>query len=302
MPVKHTMALGMSLLFLFACSGETAPSRPDPATAPTGTTAAPEPAVSSDSEGSVTDLADQTIPIQVWFLTEGDRGMPQLYLHHVAVPPARAIGRAALEQLLKGVPPSLTGKAFTIVPKDTKLLGLTIEDGTARVDFTRAFEDTGVGTTVDGSQIAQVVYTLTQFPTVKRVEFLLEGEPVEMLGGHGIVLDGPQSRKDFRSMLPPIVVESPRPGEKVVDRVFLTGISNVFEATVSYRFRSSKTDRILQKGFTTATCGSGCYGKFSQMVPLEFPAQAVTLEVFESSAEDGSPLHIVKLPVNFRRE
>lgn len=288
----------LSVILLAACTGANEPTHPDPGPARSQTAVAPEPEETEKSEGGVKDFADTKIPIQLWFLTGGDRGRPRLFLHHVAVPFSQAIGRASLERLLRGVPPSLGDRVFTIVPEDTELLGLTIDDGTARVDFNRAFENTGMGSAVDGSQIAQVVYTLTQFPTVKRVEFLLEGEPVELLGGHGILLDGPKSRKDYESMLPPIVVESPHAGEELADRLFLTGIANVFEATVSYRFRNNETGRILQKGFTTATCGTGCYGTFSQMVPLDFPPQSVVLEVFESSAEDARPLHLIRIPLN----
>lgn len=285
--------LVLVVLLFAACSGDVEPQRPDPEPAPSETA----PTESPTEEASAEEQAGRMIPIQLWYLTGGDRESPELFLHHVEVPATEAIGRAAIEMLIRGVPGGAGRNVYSIVPGDTELLGLTISNGTATIDLSRAFEDTGMGTTVDGMQVAQVVYTLTQFPTVKRVEFLLEGEPVESLGGHGIILDGPQSRKDWEQSLPPIVVESPHAGEEVADRVFMTGIANVFEATVSYRFRS-ETGRIIQEGFTTATCGTGCYGTFSQMIPLEFPPQPVVLEVFESSAEDGRPLHMVRIALN----
>jgi hypothetical protein len=34
------------------------------------------------------------------------------------------------------------------------------------------------------------------------VDFRLEGEPVKLFGGHGILLDRPQARRDFRDFLP----------------------------------------------------------------------------------------------------
>ena len=300
--MKRVLAIAASLVVLVACNGDVEPRRPDPEPAPeaTETEAEPEP-TETEAEGGVKDFAGGTVPLQVWFVKPGRDGNPELLLHHVPVPRTEAIGRAALEQLLLGVPGPLveTDDALTVVPEDTELLGLTIDDGTARVDLNRAFEDTGMGATADGLQVAQVVYTLTQFPTVKRVEFLLEGEPVEMLGGHGIILDGPQTRKDWEQWLPPIVVETPHAGEVISDRFMLTGIANVFEATVSYRIRS-ESGRIIKKGFVTATCGTGCYGTFSQMVPIGTSSRSVVLEVFESSAEDGSPLHMVRIPLNFR--
>ena len=301
-------ALALVLLLFVACSDDVETKRPDPEPAPTETAALPTPNGSSEEENTgVKEFAGQTIPLQVWFLKpnsgDPDEGFHELYLHHVAVTRTEAIGRAAIEQLLRGVPPDLRAtEVYSIVPEGTELLGLTIEGGgTAVVDFNRRFEQSGMGTSGGEPQLAQVVYTLTQFPTVKRVAFEIEGERIggsgRPFGGHGEQLPRFQTRKYWESMLPPIVVESPHAGEKVSDVIFMTGIANVFEATVGYRLRSKETGRILQKGFTTATCGTGCYGTFSQMIPLEFPPQSVVLEVFESSAEDGRPLHLVRIPL-----
>jgi spore germination protein GerM len=37
---------------------------------------------------------------------------------------------------------------------------------------------------------------------IDRVSFRLEGEPVELFGGHGIILDRPQTRQDFQFLRP----------------------------------------------------------------------------------------------------
>ena len=71
----------------------------------------------------------------------------------------------------------------------------------------------------------------------------------------------------------------------------------MFEATVSYRIVTT-SDEVVARGFTTATCGSGCRGTYSVTIPFEVdhPTEAV-VEVFEESAEDGKPLHKVTVPV-----
>ena len=293
--MKRILVSTFAALLLAACTGETETARPDPEPAPSETTPTPTPVVTE-----VTDEDDpgRTVPLQVWFLSQL-RGEPVLRLHHAHVPATQAVGRAALMELLAGVPDDLEAldpRATSAVPEETRLLGLTIENGTAAVDFNDEFGDTGLGTTYDGIQIDQVVYTLTQFPTVKRVDFLINGERPEYIGGHGIVLDGPQTRKGHQHWLPPIVVENPYPGQHVEPPIRITGIANVFEATVSYRLETLGGG-LLHKGFTTATCGTGCYGTFSESLPLHVKATTeVVLEVFESSAEDGSPLHKVRIP------
>ena len=95
----------------------------------------------------------------------------------------------------------------------------------------------------------------------------------------------------------PIVVDTPTTGEELTSPAVISGTANVFEANVSYKIVADTGD-VVAKGFTTATCGSGCRGTFSVTVPFEVeePTPA-KLTVFESSAEDGSPLHEVKIDV-----
>ena len=99
--------------------------------------------------------------------------------------------------------------------------------------------------------------------------------------------------------LPPIVVESPLPGESVTSPIRVTGTANVFEATVSFEVRDDSV-HVVERGFTTATSGTGTRGTFETelAVPdLEGPA---TIVAFEASAEDGSRLHVVEVPVTVR--
>ena len=94
-----------------------------------------------------------------------------------------------------------------------------------------------------------------------------------------------------------IVVRTPLPGDEVVAPVRVSGTADVFEATVSIRILGSDGGE-LAAAFATATCGSGCRGRFS--VDVFFFTERLqngTIEVFESSADDGSPLHLVSIPV-----
>jgi hypothetical protein len=47
-----------------------------------------------------------------------------------------------------------------------------------------------------------VVYTLTQFPTIDEVLFHLDGEPVDVFSGEGVVLEDPVDRSDYATILP----------------------------------------------------------------------------------------------------
>ncbi len=94
-----------------------------------------------------------------------------------------------------------------------------------------------------------------------------------------------------------IVVLRPQPGEFVTSPVIVRGEADLFEATVSIRILDAAGVE-LAAAFATATCGSGCRGEFVTEVFFFTPLrQDGIIEVFESSAEDGSQLHLVRIPV-----
>lgn len=97
--------------------------------------------------------------------------------------------------------------------------------------------------------------------------------------------------------LAPITVDEPVSGAEISSPVAISGSANVFEATVSIRILDAKGKEVAES-FTTATCGTGCRGDFSERVAFEIEdRQAGAIEVYEASAEDGSQLFTVRIPV-----
>jgi len=77
------------------------------------------------------------------------------------------------------------------IPEGSRLLGLKIEGNLATVDLSREFRDNFAGgSEAEGLTIGAILRTLGQFPTVKRVQLLVEGRPLETLGH--LELSGPQ--------------------------------------------------------------------------------------------------------------
>ena len=146
-------------------------------------------------------------------------------------------------------------------------------------------------------RLAQVVYTLTQFSTVKSVVFQIEGQTVTVFGSEGIVLDGPVGRADFEDQLPSMFVDRPAFGAALGNPGRVTGSANVFEAT----FRIAMLDAAAQglaDRMVMATCGTGCRGTFeANLVYTVAKAQWGTLRVYDPSEVDGSPTDIRDYPV-----
>jgi len=128
----------------------------------------------------------------------------------------------------------------------------------------------------------------------------MEGKPVTTFSGEGIVLDHPQTRGDYEDLLPAIVVDSPRVGASVSSPVTITGTADVFEATVSFQILD-ENGHVLTQGATTATCGTGCRGDYTIVAAFHVSHdQQGTIEVFESSARDGSHVNVVRIPVTLK--
>jgi germination protein M len=184
-----------------------------------------------------------------------------------------AVGRAALVQLLEG--PTDAEKADGLsseIPAGTKLQDLELNQGTATAEFSEP---------LDEAALAQVVYTLTQFSTVRRVR--VEGEE--------------HVRGDFEAETPAVLVESPAPGQSVSTPLHIEGTANTFEATFNVELVDADGE-VLAERFVTATSGSGTRGTFAATLPFELKREgAGKVVVFELSAEDGSRTNEVRIPV-----
>ena len=188
------------------------------------------------------------------------------------VPHTTAVARAALEALASGP----TGKEAGELGVSTKLDSapdVTVSDGTAHI-----------GEAPDPAA-AQIVYTLTQFPAVKKVE----------------IAGKTYTRKSFEDRTPQILVESPLPYQKIKSPLHATGTANTFEATFQYELRDLD-GKIVARHFVTATSGTGMRGTFDFTTPFSFHHPGMgELVVYELSAEDGSRIHEVEIPVELTR-
>jgi hypothetical protein len=186
---------------------------------------------------------------------------------------AENIAEVSMHQLFEGPMTDLT----TAIPPDLRLQRIAIDGGVASIELTPRVPNRRA--------LAQIVYTLTQFPTVRRVS--VNGA-------------SPVARRAFEAQTPSVLVESPVGGEEVESGFEATGTANTFEATFNYELRSS-SNRVIADNFVTATSGSGTRGTFRFTVPYEVDSpQQGRLVVFEISAADGSRTNEVSIPLQLR--
>ena len=229
---------------------------------------------------------------EVWFGYE-----EWLFMTKHTVPATPRVGTAAVAALVAG--PSAaerTAGVVTSIPEGTELLGLSIVGGIATVNLSRTYE-AGGGSLSMFNRLAQLTYTLTQFPTVHGVNLELDGKTVRVFSGEGIILDRPMTRDSYRDRLPPILVERPQIGEHVSSPITVSGTSDVFEATVTISILDAEGNEIARTS-TQATCGTGCRGAYSKTVRyMVGRTQPGTVRVYEISAKNGRPINVVEIPI-----
>ncbi|RUL90656.1 spore gernimation protein [Verrucosispora sp. FIM060022] len=238
--------------------------------AATATPAAGSSAPPPPSTGPVASSRPANLTLELWYVRDG-RLVPTRRTRPATV----ATSRLALTELVAGPNPAEASTGLVTLLPAAEVS--RIEAGVATVRLPEAL-DPGTARLRE----AQVVYTLTQFPTVRQVAFGTAA---------------PAGRVDYADLLPAIVVTHPVIGDRVSSPVTVSGSADVFEATVSVRVRDA-AGRQLATAFTTATCGTGCRGGYRVTVGYRLDReQPGTIEAYEVSAVDGSPTKLVSVPV-----
>jgi hypothetical protein len=182
-----------------------------------------------------------------------------------------------------------------MVPGEVEILDVTSNEHTVTVDMNDAFvAGSGSGLLGDFTMLNQLIYTASAFGDIDSALFTVNGEPVTAFGSEGLDLSEPQGRDAFLDQLNSVNVDSPAQGQGD-EPLRIAGFANVFEATVSLEVVDS-SGNVVHEDFTTATCGTGCWGAYEFEVDYPFVG-GETVRVFWHSAEDGSPSDVVSIPV-----
>jgi hypothetical protein len=225
----------------------------------------------SETTTEETTTVEPTSEVTVYFLRDG-----KVWPVRHEVPEGGEDAAGALRALLDG--PSDEERS------ELELTTALMEEDTPAVSIAGgvATLDSSSGLTAEAR--AQVVYTLTGDPTVTSVE--IEGQSY--------------TRADFEEQTPSVLVESPLAFDEASSPLLADGTANTFEATFSFEIEDSSGE-VIASDFVTATSGSGMRGTFEFSQPFVVEEdQEGTLVVFELSAEDGSRMNEVEIPLQLR--
>jgi spore germination protein GerM len=160
---------------------------------PTTPTTSEAPATSSPQPQTSPAPAEQTV--QIYWLKNVENRIEltpsPATLKTTAQP--NDILKAAFEQMLQGSPdPTLA----STIPQGTKLRSLEVKSDGIHVDLSQEFT-TGGGSASMTGRVGQVIYTATTLDPKAQVWISVEGKPLDVLGGEGLLLDQPTTRESF---------------------------------------------------------------------------------------------------------
>lgn len=135
---------------------------------------------------------------QLYFVKIDSSGKPLLAPVEATVDYVNSPLTKTFDSLLEGVGSKDRRDGFrSLIPVGTRLLSASVRNGTAYLDFNDRFRFNSYGVEGYNAQLEQVVFTATQFPTVKRVQILLNGTVRSFLASEGIPINKPLARKSF---------------------------------------------------------------------------------------------------------
>lgn len=155
------------------------------------------PELTTQPTAAPSPIVPQTTTAQVYWLQDAGQSLA-LVTSTVSVESTNSTAdvlEAAIAELLKG-PAQSNAAIATTIPAGTQLRSLKVDATGIHVDVSEAFTEGGGSAAMTG-RVAQILYTATSLDPKANVWLSVEGKPLEVLGGEGLVLEQPLTRQSF---------------------------------------------------------------------------------------------------------
>lgn len=117
------------------------------------------------------------------------------------IPWEEGIAKATIRSLVKGneIEQRISKSGLHgVLPQNTEIRGMSIKDGLCRVDFSQNILNTE-NYKQEQNMISALTYTLTEFPTIEKVEIMVEGKELQSLS-KGYAINTAFERKNINLM------------------------------------------------------------------------------------------------------
>lgn len=105
------------------------------------------------------------------------------------------LGELTLNELIKG--PSVNSKLYPILPKETRLMSFSVENGIAYANFSKDIL-VKMSPKKEKACLKSIVWSLTSLPNIEKVKFLVENKDIKSFGGN-FDISKPIGKADFEN-------------------------------------------------------------------------------------------------------
>lgn len=302
--MKRSVAIPVTFFILLALAGITLtgclrPASRQRATSTTTTVTTTAPTTSTTTGKEIT--------LTLYFVESRDDVM-FLVPESRSIPKTESVAKAAVEGLIKG---SEQPGRVSIIPRDTKVLSIKITNGLATVDFSKEVLNANTGSEGEALGIAQIVDTLTNFPTISKVKFLVEGRDKGKIDGREIqdwwghigLADQPFSRNESLVQggvvkTGTITVDSPRAFTVISSPLTVKGRATVFEARFNVRVLDKNNKVLADQPIMAQNFQNGPFEETISFSKSGVPGHGTVFFYFHSP-KDGSEVTMASLTVFF---
>lgn len=176
---------------------ETLPSEEEKTDAEQQTNQNEEEVGTPDTEGPDTLVDKRMRKSAVYFVRIGDDASIELKKIIRPVYYTDSPLTETIKTLLEGLTAEeLNSGLLSLIPQNTVLNRVWIENGIAYLDFSESLKFNQFGSEGLQAELRQIVYTATEFQTVEAVQILINGEHLDYLSSEGIFIGKPLNRQD----------------------------------------------------------------------------------------------------------
>lgn len=124
---------------------------------------------------------ENSMQIELYFDASSSEGNKQLYKEDRILNKEEVMGEVIIQELIKG--PGVRSDLKPVLPKETRLLGFSIKNKIAIINFSKEVI-TKMEPAKEETSLKAIAGSLTQLPSVERVKIQVENKNVDTLGGN----------------------------------------------------------------------------------------------------------------------
>lgn len=139
---------------------------------------------------------ENVLDLNIYFDSSKDSNSSEISKEERVIKKDELLGETILNELIKG--PSVKSKLKPVLPKETRLISLSIKDNIAYVNLSKE-ANIDMTSSREETCLKSIVWSLTQLPSVEKVKILIENKDTELWGRH-FDLSKPIGKDDIQNV------------------------------------------------------------------------------------------------------